>query len=142
MNYRIKFGPNTIADLAAEEPLRKSAGIVVNDKVFTAPPGWIAAAATDAIPGYVIEAYEPAPPPPPPAPTSWSVSWLTFLDRLSDANANAARAFVNGLDAKISERVKREGIPVDTVAPSGTETQLRTWLTNNGEDPDAILAVA
>lgn len=132
MRYRIKNGSTVVANVSETDPVRIGS--------FSAPPGWIVGAPLAAIPGHTIEPYEPAPPPPPTPPTAWRVPWLVFLDRMADANAEAARVLVNGLPAKVSERVKHEGVPVDTLSPSQTETNLRTWLANNSEDPDVVLA--
>lgn len=134
MKYRVirNTDNSIVADVTALEPLR-----IGN---FTAPPGWVARQGA-VIEGHTIEPYEPAPPPPPPAPTIWTVPWLVFLMRLTDANANAARVYVQQLNAKIGERLMREGFAIDTGSPSQLETELRTWLTNNGEDPDLILAL-
>ena len=70
----------------------------------------------------------------PPVPVRWMVPWLTFLDLLPDATANAARTMVDGLNAKIGERIKRDGVPND-------QAGVRTWLIAQGEDPDIILAM-
>lgn len=60
------------------------------------------------------------------------VPWLAFLDRLSDADANDARAMIDGLNAKQGERLKREGIPANRAG-------VRAWLTGRGYNPDEVL---
>jgi hypothetical protein len=67
-----------------------------------------------------------------PIPAQYLVPWLTFLDRLSDANADAALTFMSTLNAKQSERIKARGVPND-------HGGIRNWLTNQAEDPDIIL---
>jgi hypothetical protein len=96
------------------------------------PPDWLARGG--AVPGHDVVAYDPPRPPPPPPPARWRVDYLTLLDRLPDANAEAVAAFVEGQPAKRRERIRQQGVWSDDQA-------LRARLAQAGEDPDRVLAL-
>lgn len=68
---------------------------------------------------------------PPPEPRQ--VDYVTFLDRLSDADAEAVVSFVDGLPAKRRAHLQHRGLWSD-------DQPVRDWLTARGYDPDAVLA--
>lgn len=121
MRNRIKnTAGDTVLDLAERQAFRLD-GIHY-------PGDWLQRGGT--VPDHTVESYEPPPPPP---PTEWSVPLPTFLDRLSDADANAVMTMIEGRPAKLRERLRLRGIPND-------QAQVRDWLTTNGYDPDVVLA--
>lgn len=142
MRYRIfqindDASETEVADLAERAPV--SVGVPVLGRPgethrFTAPRGWLKGAATDAIPGHRIEAYEPPPPPPPPVPTEWVVRLSVIYGRLSTPNKALMRTFLSN-DPEKEERFREEGGVLNTNA------QVRAWLTSRSEDPDVILGM-
>lgn len=121
MRYRIKNTAGAeVLDLAEREAFRFE-GVHY-------PADWLARGGT--VPDHTAETYEP---PPPPEPTEWRVALPTFLDRLSDADADSVMTFIEGRPAKVRERLRLRGIPNDNVT-------VRDWLTTNGYDPDVVLA--
>ena len=82
--------------------------------------------------GYTAESYTV---PLPPLPTRWRLDYVTVLDRLSDADADAVASFIEGKPAKVRERLRHCVIWSDNAV-------VRTWLTSRGYDPDVVLARA
>ncbi len=118
--YKIKQGGTEIMDLAAREAFELD-GIKY-------PSNWLEH--NGLLPGHTIEPYTvPVPPP----PTRWRVNYITFLDRLSDADAELVTTFIASQSAKVREKIRFRGIWSDDV-------DVRTWLTGKGYDPDVVLA--
>ena len=121
--YRIKrvFDGTEIMDLGASEPFQ------LEDTKY--PGNWISSGG-DLPVEYTIEPYTVPPPAP---PTRWQIDYVTFLDRLSDADADLVATFIEGKPAKVRERLRYRGIWSD-------DTQVRAWLTGRSYDPDVVLA--
>lgn len=128
IRYKIKLNGVEVLDLGDNEAFR------LDRSSF--PNNWLSLGG--ALPtGYTAESYDatpapPAPPPPAPPPTRWQVGYVNMLDRMTDANANSVAAYVEGLNAKQRERIRREGVWSDNQT-------IRDRLTQAGEDPDVIL---
>lgn len=121
--YKIKQNGVEVLDIAEREPFRLGRN--------SFPNNWLSVGG--ALPeGYTAESYDATRTPKPP-PTRWRVDYITMLDRMSDANADAVATYVEGLNAKLRERIRAEGVWSDNQT-------IRDRLTQAGEDPDVILA--